>query len=62
MIGISRKSMINKMLHTKPESALAGTIAANMLALAGGADILRVHDVKEAAETIKILNYYRETL
>lgn len=58
LVGISRKSMICKTLETKPEHALNGTIAANMLALLNGADILRVHDVKEAAETIKIFNAY----
>jgi dihydropteroate synthase len=59
MAGISRKSMINKLLKTKPENALPGTIAVNTIALLNGADILRVHDVKEAVQTIKIVEYYK---
>ena len=55
MAGVSRKSMINKVLGTKPEDALNGTTAANTVALLNGADILRVHDVKEAVEAIKIV-------
>lgn len=58
LAGISRKSMINKVLKTKPETALTGTIAANTLALVQGANILRVHDVKEAKETVKIVNQF----
>lgn len=56
LVGISRKSMIYKTLQTTPEEALTGTIALNMLALEKGADILRVHDVKAAKETIEIYN------
>jgi dihydropteroate synthase len=62
LAGISRKSMINKVLKTRPETALTGTIVANALALAGGAAILRVHDIKEATQTLKMLNFYRETI
>ncbi len=62
LAGISRKSMINKLLKTKAENALTGTIATNSLALMGGASILRVHDVKEAVETLKVINFYRETV
>ncbi len=58
LAGISRKSMINKVLGTKPEEALNGTTALNMLALINGAQILRVHDVKEAVETIKLFEIY----
>ncbi|MEI8085633.1 MAG: dihydropteroate synthase [Paludibacter sp.] len=54
LAGISRKSMIYNTLETSAEGALNGTTAANMLALMGGANILRVHDVKEAKETITI--------
>ncbi len=54
MVGLSRKSMIWKALDLKPESALNGTSVANTMALLGGADILRVHDVKEAIEAVKI--------
>lgn len=58
LVGLSRKSMINKVLNTIPEKALTGTIGLNMIALMKGANILRVHDVKEAQETIEIFNYY----
>jgi len=62
LAGASRKSMINKLLKTKPENALTGTIAVNSLARLAGADIIRVHDVKEAVETLKVINFYRETV
>jgi dihydropteroate synthase len=62
MAGASRKSMINKILHTKPENALNGTTVVNTLALMQGVDILRVHDVKQAKEALKIVRYYRETV
>jgi dihydropteroate synthase len=55
LIGLSRKSMTYKPLHVGPEEALTGTIVANTLALLNGADILRVHDVKEAMQTIQIV-------
>jgi dihydropteroate synthase len=58
LAGMSRKSMIYKTLDIDSESALNGTTAANMLALMNGAKILRVHDAKEAVETIKIFNQY----
>jgi len=61
MVGVSRKSMIYKMLKITPEEALNGTSVVNTLALMGGADILRVHDVKEAVETIRILDMVRST-
>ena len=54
LVGVSRKSMINKVLGTNPDSALNGTTAVHMLALERGANILRVHDVKEAVQCIKI--------
>jgi dihydropteroate synthase len=54
LAGISRKSMIWKTLNTNPENALNGTIALNMVCLEKGAKILRVHDVKEAKETIEL--------
>lgn len=54
LAGFSRKSMINKVLHTKPENALNGTTVLNTMALMKGAKILRVHDVKEAKEAVKI--------
>lgn len=54
LAGISRKSMIYKLLDTTPEHSLTGTTALNMIALQKGASILRVHDVKEAVEVVKI--------
>ena len=54
MVGLSRKSMIWKALEITPENSLNGTTVANSMAIMGGADILRVHDVKEAVEVIKI--------
>ncbi len=54
MVGVSRKSMIYKLLDTTPEEALNGTTALHMLALLKGANILRVHDVKEAMQCIKL--------
>jgi len=54
LAGLSRKSMINKVLKTKPEQALNGTTALHMLALQQGAKILRAHDVRPAVETIKL--------
>lgn len=59
MVGMSRKSMIWKTLGINPEEALAGTIALNTVALLNGADILRVHDVKEAVETVKLISRLR---
>lgn len=62
MVGLSRKSMIWKALEIEPESALNGTTVVNTLALMGGADILRVHDVKEAVEAIKIFCEIKATI
>ena len=59
LVGLSRKSMICKLLEVKPSEALNGTTALNTLALLNGAAILRVHDVKEAKEVIKIAEFYR---
>lgn len=56
LVGISRKSMIYKTLETSAESALNGTTVLNTIALQKGANILRVHDVKEAMETIKLVS------
>ena len=56
LVGISRKSMIYKFLETNPDGALNGTTVLNTVALLKGADILRVHDVKEAVEAVKIVN------
>ena len=54
LVGLSRKSMIYKLLEVEPSEALNGTTALNMVALMKGANILRVHDVKEANETRKL--------
>lgn len=54
LAGLSRKSMIYKTLEVTPEESLNGTTALNMVALVNGASILRVHDVKEAYETIQL--------
>lgn len=58
LAGVSRKSMINKVLDIRPEAALNGTTAVNMIALMRNASILRVHDVKEAAEVLKIYSVF----
>ena len=60
LAGVSRKSMINKVLQTKPEEALNGTTVVNTIALMNGADILRVHDVKEARQAIELMEYYKQ--
>lgn len=54
LVGVSRKSMVYKPLEIKPMEGLTGTIALNFFALTKGANIIRVHDVEEAVETIKI--------
>ena len=56
MVGISRKSMVCKVLKVNPEKALNGSTALHAILLLKGADILRVHDVKEAKEVIKIVS------
>jgi len=55
LVGLSRKSMIYKLLQTDPENALNGTTAANTIALLKGASILRVHDVAPAMEVVKLV-------
>lgn len=57
LVGMSRKSMIWKTLNSSSDKSLNGTTVANTIALSKGANILRVHDVKEAVETIKLLGY-----
>jgi dihydropteroate synthase len=56
LVGFSRKSMIYKLLNNSATEALNGTTALNTIALQKGANILRVHDVKEAMECIKLTN------
>lgn len=62
LVGISRKKMIQRATGTTQEKALNGTTAAHMLALQQGAAILRVHDVKEAAEAIQIFQAYTQAV
>ncbi len=56
-VGLSRKSMIYKALDVLPEDSLNGTTVLNTIALLNGANILRVHDVKEAVESVKLVNH-----
>ena len=55
LVGVSRKSMIYRFLDTSPEEALNGTSVLNTIALQKGANILRVHDVKEAVEVVRLV-------
>lgn len=61
LAGLSRKSIIYKTLNVTPEEALNGTTALNMIALLNGASVLRVHDVKAAAEAIKLYEVYNNS-
>ncbi len=58
LAGFSRKSMINRVLQIKPQEALNGTTVLNTIALLKGANILRVHDVKEAVEAIRLVEAF----
>ncbi len=60
LVGLSRKSMIHKLLEIDPDNSLPGTIAGNTMALLGGTDILRVHDVKEAVHAVKLFKMLKE--
>jgi dihydropteroate synthase len=62
MAGLSRKSMIYKSLDIPPAEALNGTSVLNTLALINGAKLLRVHDVKEAVQTVKLLTVYKKAV
>ena len=59
LVGVSRKSMIYKLLNSSPEESLNATSAAHMLALEQGVHILRVHDVKPAMEVIALYKAYK---
>lgn len=59
LVGLSRKSMINKVIGSSPITALNGTTALHTIALLNGANILRVHDVAEAKEVIKLVDFYK---
>ncbi|PTN09392.1 dihydropteroate synthase [Mangrovibacterium marinum] len=61
LVGVSRKSMLYKALEIDPENSLPATTVANTMALLGGADILRVHDVQEAVHAVKIFNKLKES-
>ncbi|MDR0543698.1 MAG: dihydropteroate synthase [Dysgonamonadaceae bacterium] len=61
LVGFSRKTMIRDVVDVSPEDALNGTTALNMFALTKGANILRVHDVKEAVQAVKIYNKIRQS-
>lgn len=60
LVGVSRKSMIFRLLGCGPEGALNGTTVINTIALLKGANILRVHDVKEAVQAVRIFNKMRQ--
>lgn len=60
LVGVSRKGMIHKFLNTKPAEALNGTTIVNTIALLKGANILRVHDVKEASECVRLVQKMQE--
>jgi dihydropteroate synthase len=59
LVGVSRKRMINEVLGTTAAEALNGTTVLNTIALLGGAAILRVHDVREAVEAVKLVGALR---
>lgn len=60
LVGLSRKSMVQKLLNVTPQEALNGTTAIHMLALVTGANLLRTHDVKACTEAISIFNQYHK--
>lgn len=62
LVGVSRKSMIFKLLDINPDQSLNGTSVLNTIALQQGADILRVHDVREAVEAIRLTQKIKESL
>lgn len=61
LVGLSRKSMVYKTLNITPQEALAGTIALDTIALMNGARYIRVHDVKEAKETVTLFSAYQDS-
>ena len=60
MVGLSRKSMIYKILESSAKNVLNGTTCLNSISLNNGANIIRVHDVKEAKETVKLIEFMNE--
>jgi dihydropteroate synthase len=61
LVGVSRKSMINKVIKTNPVTSLNGTTVLNTIALLNGANILRVHDVAEAVQAVKLTEFYKNS-
>lgn len=61
LAGVSRKSMINKVIKTNPVTSLNGTTVVNTIALLNGASILRVHDVTEARQAIELVEFYKNS-
>jgi dihydropteroate synthase len=59
LVGLSRKATVYKTLHTTPDKALNGTTVLHTIALLNGANLLRVHDVKEAKEAIDLYRAYK---
>lgn len=62
LVGVSRKSMIWKTLDITPEEAITGTTVLNSVALLGGADIIRVHDVKEAVQAVQLIERLKDPM
>jgi len=60
LTGVSRKSMINKIIKTNPVTALSGTTVLNTIALLNGTKILRVHDVAEAKQAVELVEFYSQ--
>jgi dihydropteroate synthase len=60
LVGLSRKSFLGAVTGASVEARLAATIAGNTLAVLGGADIVRVHDVSEAVQTVRLVRAVRE--
>lgn len=58
LIGLSRKSLIGKVLNNDPDKRLIGTIALNTLSILNGANIIRIHDIQEHKEVIKLMEFY----
>ena len=57
LVGLSRKSLIGKVLNNQPSERLIGTIVLNTISILNGANIIRVHDVKEHKEMMKLLDF-----
>ncbi|MDD4636268.1 MAG: dihydropteroate synthase [Bacteroidales bacterium] len=62
LVGVSRKSMIYKLLDTDPQGSLNGTTVLNTVSLQKGANIIRVHDVREAVEAVRIVSELRKNI